>query len=51
MEGFRVFSPSEWKTSGMDGTSYAASDLKRALEGLARHLFGMSSPCLGASFC
>ena len=40
MEGFRVFSPDEWSGSGMDGTSYAATDLKKTLEGLATHLFG-----------
>ncbi|KAB5529897.1 hypothetical protein DKX38_019978 [Salix brachista] len=40
MEGFRVFSPDEWEASGMDGTSFAAEDLKKCLEGLATHLFG-----------
>jgi len=40
MEGFRVFSPDDWSGSGMDGTAYAAADLKKTLEGLARHLFG-----------
>ncbi|GFY90622.1 phenylalanyl-tRNA synthetase class IIc family protein [Actinidia rufa] len=40
MEGFRVFNPDDWEASGMDGTSYAAKDLKKCLEGLARHLFG-----------
>ncbi|KAI9089722.1 hypothetical protein K1719_029015 [Acacia pycnantha] len=40
MEGFRVFVPDEWEPSGMDATSYAAADLKKCLEGLARHLFG-----------
>ncbi|XP_057816032.1 phenylalanine--tRNA ligase, chloroplastic/mitochondrial isoform X2 [Cryptomeria japonica] len=40
MEGFRVFSPAEWEESGVDGTSYAAMDLKKNLEALARHLFG-----------
>ncbi|CAL9158461.1 phenylalanine--tRNA ligase, chloroplastic/mitochondrial-like [Musa acuminata AAA Group] len=40
MEGVRVFSPDEWKDSGTDATSYAAMDLKKCLEGLARHLFG-----------
>ncbi|KAJ8451003.1 hypothetical protein Cgig2_032628 [Carnegiea gigantea] len=40
MEGVRVFSPSDWETSGTDATSYAAQDLKTCLEGLARHLFG-----------
>uniref|UniRef100_A0A0E0MN62 phenylalanine--tRNA ligase n=1 Tax=Oryza punctata TaxID=4537 RepID=A0A0E0MN62_ORYPU len=40
MEGFRVFSPDEWSGSGMDGTAYAAADLKKTLEGLAKHLFG-----------
>ncbi|CAN1234474.1 Phenylalanine--tRNA ligase, chloroplastic/mitochondrial [Linum perenne] len=40
MEGFRVFSPEDWEASGSDGTSYAAEDLKKCLEGLAVHLFG-----------
>lgn len=40
MEGFRVFSPEDWNPSGMDATSFAAVDLKKCLEGLARHLFG-----------
>uniref|UniRef100_A0A6M2FB18 phenylalanine--tRNA ligase n=1 Tax=Populus davidiana TaxID=266767 RepID=A0A6M2FB18_9ROSI len=40
MEGFRVFSPDEWEASGVDGTSFAAEDLKKCLEGLATHLFG-----------
>ncbi|XP_078447232.1 phenylalanyl-tRNA synthetase class IIc family protein [Wolffia australiana] len=40
MEGVRVFSPDEWLSSGLDGTSYAAKDLKNCLEGLACHLFG-----------
>uniref|UniRef100_A0ACD5YD75 Uncharacterized protein n=1 Tax=Avena sativa TaxID=4498 RepID=A0ACD5YD75_AVESA len=39
MEGFRVFSPEDWSGSGMDGTAYAATDLKKTLEGLATHLF------------
>lgn len=45
MEGFRVFSPDDWSGSGMDGTAYAATDLKKTLEGLATHLFGKK--CLG----
>lgn len=40
MEGVRVFSRDEWEGSGTDATSYAAMDLKRCLEGLAKHLFG-----------
>lgn len=40
MEGFRVFSSDEWEASGSDATSFAAEDLKKCLEGLARHLFG-----------
>eukprot|EP01018_Ginkgo_biloba_P006337 Gb_17164 [translate_table: standard] len=40
MEGFRVFSPAEWEPFGLDGSSYAAMDLKKTLEGLAKHLFG-----------
>lgn len=42
MEGVRVFSLNDWEASGTDGTSYAADDLKKCLEGLARHLFGKS---------
>lgn len=40
MEGVRVFFPADWEASGMDDTSYVAEDLKKCLEGLARHLFG-----------
>ncbi|KAJ7943020.1 Phenylalanine--tRNA ligase [Quillaja saponaria] len=40
MEGFRVFSEGDWEASGMDATSFAAGDLKKCLEGLARLLFG-----------
>ncbi|KAI8529785.1 hypothetical protein RHMOL_Rhmol11G0000400 [Rhododendron molle] len=39
MEGFQIFNPQDWEPSGMDGTSYGAEDLKKCLEGLARHLF------------
>uniref|UniRef100_A0A2P2MBZ4 phenylalanine--tRNA ligase n=1 Tax=Rhizophora mucronata TaxID=61149 RepID=A0A2P2MBZ4_RHIMU len=40
MEGFCVFSPEDWEASGLDSTSFAAENLKKCLEGLARHLFG-----------
>lgn len=40
MEGVRVFSPEDWAASETDATSYVAEDLKKCLEGLARHLFG-----------
>jgi phenylalanyl-tRNA synthetase alpha chain len=41
MEGFRVFTPSGWEAAGAsDGTTFAAQDLKKTLEGLARRLFG-----------
>lgn len=40
MEGVRVFTPDNWEASGLDPASYAAEDLKKSLEGLARHLFG-----------
>ncbi|KAA0052439.1 hypothetical protein IC582_017639 [Cucumis melo] len=40
MEAVRVFSLNDLEVSGTDGTSYAADDLKKCLEGLARHLFG-----------
>lgn len=41
MEGFRVFVPDEWEASGLDATSFAAAELKKCLEGLARVLFGI----------
>lgn len=47
MEGVRVFSPNDWDGSGVDGTSFAARDLKECLEGLARHLFGKSKIFVG----
>jgi len=50
MEGFHVFSPDEWSGSGMDGTAYAAAELKKTLEGLARHLFGKSLVACSLSF-
>ena len=41
MEGVRVFSKEEWEAAGAtDGAVYAETELKAALEGLARHLFG-----------
>lgn len=47
MEGVRVFSSNDWDGSGVDGTSFAARDLKECLEGLARHLFGKSKIFVG----
>eukprot|EP00270_Netrium_digitus_P009273 TRINITY_DN2816_c0_g1_i1.p1 TRINITY_DN2816_c0_g1~~TRINITY_DN2816_c0_g1_i1.p1 ORF type:complete len:503 (+),score=89.34 TRINITY_DN2816_c0_g1_i1:151-1509(+) len=40
MEGFRVFSPEEWQVAGVDSTTLAIVELKKTLEGLAKHLFG-----------
>lgn len=40
MEGFRVFTPEEVAASGMSGTELASTELKKTLEGLAKHLFG-----------
>lgn len=40
MEGVRVFTPQEWEAAGKDATEFAATELKAALEGLAKHLFG-----------
>lgn len=40
MEGVRVFSEPEWTAAGMTGAKLAEKDLKDALEGLAKHLFG-----------
>lgn len=37
----QVFKPADWEAVGMsDGTAYAERELKRALEGMAKHLFG-----------
>lgn len=38
MEGLRVFESHEW--AGQDSTDFCLSDLKKVLEGLAKHLFG-----------
>eukprot|EP00198_Chlamydomonas_reinhardtii_P012337 XP_001701674.1 phenylalanine-tRNA ligase [Chlamydomonas reinhardtii] len=40
MEGVRVFTEAEWTAAGADATALAEKDLKDALEGLAKHLFG-----------
>ncbi|GFR48980.1 hypothetical protein Agub_g10998 [Astrephomene gubernaculifera] len=40
MEGVRVFSEHEWTAAGLTATQLAEKDLKGALEGLAKHLFG-----------
>mmetsp|Transcript_2105 Transcript_2105/g.7522 ORF Transcript_2105/g.7522 Transcript_2105/m.7522 type:complete len:453 (+) Transcript_2105:172-1530(+) len=40
MEGFRVFEPAEWEAAGCTAVELAERELKKTLEGLARHLFG-----------
>jgi phenylalanyl-tRNA synthetase alpha chain len=40
MEGVRVYGPADWEGAGAEATAYTEAELKRALEGLARHLFG-----------
>ncbi|KAL4444996.1 hypothetical protein ABPG77_004046 [Micractinium sp. CCAP 211/92] len=40
MEGVRVFGPADWEAAGQDPTAFAEAELKRTLEGLAKHLFG-----------
>jgi len=41
MEGVRVFTKEEWEAAGYDdGTKFCDEELKKALEGLAKHLFG-----------
>ncbi|KAI8109614.1 hypothetical protein M9434_000896 [Picochlorum sp. BPE23] len=41
MEGVRVFTEDEWKAAGAsDGTAFCEQELKKALEGLAKELFG-----------
>lgn len=38
--GLYVYEPSEWEEKGLTGTELADKDLKKVLEGLAKHLFG-----------
>ncbi len=45
MEGVQVFQAADWEAVGLDGTQLAERELKRALEGLAQHLFGASVGC------
>ncbi|QDZ17535.1 phenylalanyl-tRNA synthetase [Chloropicon primus] len=40
MEGVKIFEPSDWEGSGLGEVEYVREDLKRTLEGLAKHLFG-----------
>lgn len=40
MEGVRVFSEADWIAASLTPTQLAERDLKGALEGLAKHLFG-----------
>jgi len=40
MEGVRVFDQSEWGGEGADGTAFCQEELRKELEGLAKHLFG-----------
>lgn len=40
MEGVRVYSEADWTAAGLAATEFAERELKGALEGLARHLFG-----------
>ena len=44
MEGVRVFSQADWEAAGLNGTQFAEQELKRTLEGLAKHLFGARQP-------
>lgn len=39
--GLQVFSPADWEAAGFtDGTQFCERELKKALEGVAKHLFG-----------
>lgn len=35
-----MFGPADWEAAGQDPTAFAEAELKRTLEGLAKHLFG-----------
>lgn len=49
MEGVCVFTKEEWEAAGYeDGTKLCEDELKRTLEGLARHLFGWVTSTRGA---
>lgn len=40
MEGVKIFQPADWEGAGKSAEEFAKDDLKSALEGLAKHLFG-----------
>ena len=40
MEGVKIFEPKDWEGSGMSEVEFVKEDLKKTLEGLAKHLFG-----------
>jgi phenylalanyl-tRNA synthetase alpha chain len=40
MEGVRVYNEADWTAAGLPATEFAEKELKAALEGLAKHLFG-----------
>uniref|UniRef100_A0A383VUV0 phenylalanine--tRNA ligase n=1 Tax=Tetradesmus obliquus TaxID=3088 RepID=A0A383VUV0_TETOB len=40
MEGVRIYGPADWEAAGLEATAFAERELKSALEGLAKHLFG-----------
>ena len=40
MEGVKIFDPKDWEESGVSAVEYVEEDLKKTLEGLAKHLFG-----------
>jgi len=40
MEGVRVYAPKDWEAAGMEPTAFCEKELKGALEGLAKSLFG-----------
>ena len=36
----RVYQPSDWEAAGVNGVKHMEQELKSALEGMAKHLFG-----------
>ena len=36
----RVYKPQEWQSAGVESTQHMERELKAALEGMAKHLFG-----------
>ena len=41
----RVYTPDDWEAAGLEGLQFMEQELKRTLEGMAKHLFGDVEVC------